>query len=92
MRNKLLALLFTTCISLDALAADLAPREALAAFSPTALQVLEAMETERGLAFTDDEIRSVARSTEFQSRLTDAFFQRHLLDGQPSGTTGGDEL
>lgn len=81
MKRLIVAFLLAACISPVAMAGELSPREALAYSLPIALQVLKNMEKKQGKTFSDDEIRAVARSLEFQERLQEAVFQKRLQQG-----------
>ncbi|HBO5514591.1 TPA: hypothetical protein L4559_003485 [Pseudomonas aeruginosa] len=78
MRKLIAAMLMALCVAHVAEADELSPRESLAQLSPTALKVLEAMEAERGLPYSDNEIREVARSSEFERRWIEAMKQQRM--------------
>ncbi|MBX8556957.1 hypothetical protein K5D56_26340 [Pseudomonas cichorii] len=85
MKKLISAFLMATCISSAAMANDLSPREALVDAIPVAQHVLETMEYERGEPFSDEEIRDVAGTPEFQKRLHEAilrqWYQQRLKRG-----------
>lgn len=64
--------LIVTLIGAAAQAERMSQRAALAAVMPIVVEVLTALETERGLPFPDEEISAILRTEEFQKRLLEA--------------------